>query len=376
MRNIGLDLGNNRICYCEVREGQVVERRTVRRLEDLLEQLGPGTPSACVVFEAGRDAWRTHALLKRWGHEPLMVDTTRVRQLGVGLHGRKTDPIDAETLARAQEVGRVPLAHVLSPDRQELRFELGVRRALVESRAHMIVTARELARARGDRLPPCTPEAFVRTASKAAIDTTTAALLKPLLDLIVQLDAQIVTVEDKLAQRCAREPVVARLATARGVGLIVAATFVSVIDEAGRFHHAHQVQAYLGLVPCENSSGDRRRLGSITKQGNAYARAMLVQAAWCILRCRDKTDPLVLWGQAIAERRGKRIAVVAVARRLAGVLWAMWRNNTVYRPVALNLASAVGVAAAADALKLRAEALRHAARKIRRNNVPSKVLSH
>jgi transposase len=94
-----------------------------------------------------------------------------------------------------------------------------------------------------------------------------------------------------------------------------------VIDEAGRFGDAHSVQAYLGLVPCEDSSGGRRRLGSITKQGNSYARAMLVQAAWSVLRCGDESDPLVRWGHAVGERRGKRIAVIALARRLAGVLW-------------------------------------------------------
>lgn len=114
------------------------------------------------------------------------------------------------------------------------------------------------------------------------------------------------------------------------VGLIVAAAFVSVIDEAARFRSAHQVEAYLGLVPGEDSSGGRRKIGSITKQGNAYPRSMLLQAAWCVLRSRDVQDPLQLWGKAVAKRRGNRIGAVAVARRLTGVLWAMWRDGTVY----------------------------------------------
>lgn len=378
MRKIALDMGSKKISYCEVRDGHVVDRVTVGRLGDLRERLGPGTPVACVAFEAGRDAWHTHAVLTHWGHEPLMVDTTRVKQLGIGEHGKKTDRIDAETLARALEVGRIPVAHVLSPARQELRFELGVRRALVESRAQLITTVREVARARGHRIDSCTAESFVRTARATTLDPQTATLVEPLLDLIEPLDAQILDVEGRLSDRCAQEPVITRLATAPGVALVVACCFVATVDEAGRFRNAHQLQAYLGLVPCENSSGGKRRLGSITKKGNSYARAMLVQAAWCILRRQDDGDPLVRWGQAVAARRGKRIAAVALARRLAGVLWAMWRKDRVYRPSALNLASALGVDAHADALKLRAELLRRAARKLRRPHphTPTEVATH
>ena len=111
---------------------------------------------------------------------------------------------------------------------------------------------------------------------------------------------------------------------------IVAATFVSVIDDARRFKNAHAVGAYLGLVPSETTSGgpDKRRLGSITKQGNRMARAMLIQSAWTILRLRDTSDPLKRWAEGVAKARNKRIAVVALARKLAGVLWAMWRDGT------------------------------------------------
>lgn len=366
MRSVALDLGSNRICYCEVREGKVVDRATVRRLSQLEERLGPDASPANVAFEAGRDAWSTQTQLLRWGKQPWMVDTTRVRQLGVGQHGKKTDAVDAETLARAMDRGGVPLAHVLSAERQELRFRLSVRRALVESRAQLVVTTRELARAQGDRLPACAVEAFVDRLRTETLGDSTRAHIAPMLRLIEQLDKEIVRVEAELAQQCKREPVIERLATAPGVGLVVAAAFVSVVDDAQRFRHAHQLQAYLGLVPSENSSGDRRRLGHITKHGNSYARAMLVQAAWCILRCRDVDDPLVRWGRAVAERRGKVIAAVAVARRLVGVLWSMWRHDTIYAPDKLGLASARGTEAHATTLAARAKALRAAARKLHR----------
>jgi hypothetical protein len=100
---------------------------------------------------------------------------------------------------------------------------------------------------------------------------------------------------------------------------------------------------------------------------------MLVQAAWTILR-RKAEDPLVLWGRAITERRGKRIAVVAVARRLAGILWAMWRDGTVYEAERLGFASAAGLKRQAQGIEFQAEALTRAAKKIaRRKRVARKT---
>jgi hypothetical protein len=137
-----------------------------------------------------------------------------------------------------------------------------------------------------------------------------------------------------------------------------------VVDDAKRFRRAHQVEAYLGLVPSEHTSV-QRRLGSITKQGNSYLRALLVQAAWCILRSRGQ-DPLALWAKAIAQRRGKRIAVVALARRLAGVLWAMWRDGTVYDTQRLVHAAVRGLQQQVQTLGQQQRALERAARKNRR----------
>jgi Transposase IS116/IS110/IS902 family len=92
----------------------------------------------------------------------------------------------------------------------------------------------------------------------------------------------------------------------------------------------HLLESYLGLVPRESSTGDKRRLGSISKAVNCYLRALLVETAWSIFKRVDANDPLRKWAEALAKRRGNRIAVIALARRLAGVLWAMWRAGTYY----------------------------------------------
>jgi hypothetical protein len=146
-----------------------------------------------------------------------------------------------------------------------------------------------------------------------------------------------------------------------------------VIDEARRFKNAHQVESYLGLVPSEDTTGGRQRLGRITKAGNPYLRALLVQAAWSVMRQRNPNDPLKQWGEAIVARRGKHIAAVAVARRLAGVLWAMWRKDTVYDAALVGRAGARGLDAQAQSVATRAHAMDRAAKKLarRRAKLPS-----
>lgn len=365
MRNVALDLGARKIALCEVANEQVVTRATASSLSGLKEIIGPATAPARVLFEAGRGAWPVNAQLIAWGHQPLMLDTTRAKQIGIGQHGRKTDRIDAEVLARALEYGRVPLAHVLSEHRQELRFHLGVRRTLVETRAVHVAMVREIVRARGSMISSCSTETFAVKVESEPLDEESRNLIDPLLKVISELDTQIAVAEEKLEQLSSKEPVIRLLQTAPGVARIVAAAFVSVIDDAGRFKRAHQVEAYLGLVPSEDSSGGRRRVGSITKQGNGYARAMLVQAAWSILRPAKSEDPLHQWASAIAKRRGARIAVIALARRLVGVLWSMWRHDTAYEPARLAAATGRGLMHQAQSTEYRAEALLRAAKKLR-----------
>ncbi|WP_437972283.1 IS110 family transposase [Sorangium sp. So ce260] len=369
MRSVALDLGVNEISFCEVAGGAVVLRRTVRSLDSLQDVLGPSSSPARVALEACREAWAVHDKLRDWGHDVLVVDTTRVRQLGVGQHGRKNDRLDAEALARAVERGGVPLAHVLSPHRRAIRHQLAVRRALVETRAQYVTTVRGILRACGHKLATCMTEDFLARLSEAALPAETRQLVGPLVTALEVLNPQIALVDAALEQLCAHEPVIARLTTAPGVGLVVAAAFVSVVDEAKRFRHAHQLASYLGLVPLEDTTGgrDKRRLGAITKQGNAYVRMLLTQAAHTILRHKNKSDdPLRRWADAIAERRGRHIAVVALARRLSGVLWAMWRDGTLYDAQSAAAASAKGLRMQAQSVEQQAQAVKRAAVKARR----------
>lgn len=365
MRSVALDLGAQKISYCEVTRGKVVDRCTVSKLDELVARLGKGTPRACIAIEACREAWHVHDVLVSWGHEVQLVDTTRVKQLGIGAHRRKTDRIDAEVLAHAVERGAIPKAHLLSVDRRELRTKINVRAALVSTRSQFVTQVRGILRTAGTPVPSCAAEDFLALLSRASLPGEVRSTIEPLRLALATLGEQIVVVEAELRARCAKDVEMQRLATAPAVNVIVAASFVSVIDDAKRFHNAHQVAAYLGLVPSEDSSGERRRQGGITKHGNPYLRAMLVQAGWLIQRSKDTKDPLVRWAHAVAKRRGKKIAAIAVARRLACILWAMWRRATTYDPKMLAAESASGLHRHAQDVELQAVALERAAKKLR-----------
>jgi len=361
MRKVALDLGVRKTSYCEVQDGQVILRETVSSVSSLESLLGPEQPSAQVAIEACREAWHVHDLLSSWGNHVVLVDTTRSRRLGIGQHGRKTDRIDAEVLALALERGGIPAAHVLSPHRRELRRWLSVRRALVESRAQLITTARGLAREQGVTLPRCAAPHFAGHARKRGQGEL--RVIAPLLTLLETANSELEIVEAKLAELCATEPVVELLMTTPGVGPTIAASFVSVVDDAKRFRSPHHVESYVGLVPTEDSSGGQRRLGAITKKGNSYLRSLLVQGAWAILRGTDRQDPLRLWADAVAARRGKKIAVIALARRLVGVLWAMWRDSKPYNPAVLASASSRGTHDSARTLDAQSQTMASVARK-------------
>ena len=111
------------------------------------------------------------------------------------------------------------------------------------------------------------------------------------------------------------------------------AALVTTIGDVQRFPHPHRLEASLGLVPRECSSGDTQRRGPITKAGSSRTRWLLIQAAVSILRRQPpEAEELRTWALHIAARRGKHVAVVALARRLAGILYALLRDGTVFTP--------------------------------------------
>jgi len=157
--------------------------------------------------------------------------------------------------------------------------------------------------------------------------------IAPLLAVMRLLNHQLAYSDQVIEEVTTHDLRVQHLRTVPSVGPVTAAAFVATIDDVRRFRRAHEVEAYLGLVPRELSSGESQRRGRITKAGNARMRWLLIQVAVSILRRRPpQGEALRAWALRIAARRGKHVAVVALARRLAGILYALLRDGSVFDP--------------------------------------------
>jgi transposase len=212
-----------------------------------------------------------------------------------------------------------------------------VRDTLVRTRAKCMSLIGAPARREGCRIPTGYPEGFVARVEKLELPEPLVLEVTPLLLAVMKtLNEQIKEADRKLAQIVQEDAVGNRLCSVPGVGPVTAVTYVATLDEVSRFGDAKQVRAYLGLVPKEDSSGEKRRRGESTKAGNSRARWVLVEAAWVLLRTKKpETEALRRWALGITQRRGRRIAAVALARRLGGILYALWRDGTRFDPEAV-----------------------------------------
>jgi len=184
------------------------------------------------------------------------------------------------------------------------------------------------------------PGNFIHRVDAMVLPGQLRSLIAPRLAVMLPVNRQLAYSDEVIEHLAAHDPRIQRLRTVPSIGPVTAAAFLATLDDAHRFHHAHEGAAYLALVPRQFSSGDTQRRGPITKAGPGRARWLLIQAALSILRRRPpEAETLRTWALRIATRRGKHVAVVALARRLAGILYALLRDGTVYppRPAAATL---------------------------------------
>jgi transposase len=320
-------------------EGSVAEQRIVTSRERFTAVFGNRAPGR-ILLEASTESEWVAQCLEGLGHEVIVADPNYAPMYATRSRRVKTDKRDARTLAEALRSGAYRPAHRVSAARRHVRAELAVREALVRTRTRYIAIAKAFVRREGLRVPSSESHLVAQRVATLEVPPLLEAELDPLFAVLEPLNAQIKCADRRITAFEQADPIVALLATAPSVGPLTASAVVATIDDVTRFSSAHQFEAFLGLVPGERSSGEKRRVGRITKAGNSRARYLLVEAGWRILRSKSpETAALRAWALKIAVRRGNRIAVVALARRLAGILYAMWRDNTAYTATKVRMPS-------------------------------------
>ena len=330
MDHVAIDLGSKKSQIC-VRNagGEILEEKRWETWD--LKRYLEGRPKSRVIVETCAEAFRVAEAARELGHETRIVSATLVRTLGVGARRTKTDQRDARVLSEVSCRVDLPTVHIPKAGSRERKTLCGMRDSLVGARTKVINTVRGWLRGQGHRLGKGSRVTFserVRAVCVADLPDYVERQLR----VIEALTKEIDEADKEVEAHAEGDVICARLMTVPGIGPLTSLRYVATIDDIGRFANAHQVEAYLGLVPGESSSSERQQRLSITKAGPPALRWVLVQAAWALrTRCRQPSAvPLQLWAHQIELRRGKRTATVALARKLAGLLYALWRDGTEY----------------------------------------------
>lgn len=318
-------------------DGQVVrEQRVVTGATRLVAGFSGHGPMRILV-ETGTESEWVAQVLEAAGHEVIVADPNYAPMYGELRRKVKTDRRDVAALAEANRRGWYRATPRVSAAQRALRQQLRSRRRLVQMRAGTIALLRSLLRQSGYRLASSSSERVLHHLARLDLPADLAETLAPLGRIVSTLTTEIAALEARLQRQADADPIVPRLQTVPGVGPVVALTFRAFVDDVARFSSAGQVSAAIGLVPREDSSAERRHRGHITKAGPRELRSLLVQAAWACWRSH-RSATLRAWVERLASRRGKRIAVVALARRLSRILYALWRDQSVFHAATLAAA--------------------------------------
>jgi transposase len=281
-------------------------------------------------------------LLEQLGVKVVVANPNRVRLIAESR--KKADRVDARLLAELLRLGALPEVHRPSPQARQGRIELSVRRQLVRQRSALVNQARGLLRGWGVQLPAryfARRGAWQSLAQQNQLPDYVGVLLRTLQPVYEKLSAAIREVESRLQQQGGQQEAVQRLMSLPGVGPLSALTLVAAVDEVARFERAKQLTSYCGIVPTVRCSGEREQQGPITRQGRSEVRAVWIQAAHALVRSRQPAArPLQRWFHRVAYRRGKRTALVALARKMLSVAFYLLRDGTSYNPLRLRRAAA------------------------------------
>lgn len=334
---VGIDLAKDVFqVSISTRGGQVTARRRLnrRRFALFVESLAPTTT---VVMEACSMA---HYWGRRCAARGATVRLLPAQYVQPYVRRDKTDRADADALLEAHRCAAIHSVAVKTAEQQTLQGLHRVRQQWQTTRTARLNLLRALLMEQGHVFPV---GAITVQRRITALLADPAAALSPLLrtmlsaglDEIHVLETNVARIDRELAQLARQHPIAQRLQQIPGVGVITATALVGSVGHIHSFRRGRQFASWLGLTPRESSSGQRRSLGHISKRGDVYLRCLLVHGARAVLRVAElrvaqddgRATGFHRWAAATAQRCGRNRAAVAVANKLARIIWAMWTRD-------------------------------------------------
>jgi transposase len=328
---LGIDFHKNHCMLCGIdKDGKDVLAPTKIKTSLLVTYLS-NRKGWKVGIEASGGVNHVVEVLKAQGHEVIIINPNQFRGIGIG--GKKTDERDARALANGLRMGFVPEVYHRSRQARELKSLLTSREHIVQARVDAINHVRGTLREYGLSMPQGA-EAFYAEARGKIEQLTNTQIRETLLlvfENIHRFRQQEKTIEEQMAIATANNVEIARLQTMPGVGPMTALAMLAVIDNIDRFENSKEFGSYLGLVPSVTASANKRMMGSITRSGSEMLRRYLIHGARAWMRYDAGSDPNRRWAEEIKRRRGMNKAVVALAHRMARMLYAMMKTQSVYK---------------------------------------------
>src|SRR6516165_2349784 len=327
---IGLDIHQKRIAICVLSEtGQIIRRAQVRTIDEMMRILEALPDRFEVCYEASCGYGHYHDLLDPIAARVTVAHPGRLRLIFRSKD--KNDRKDAERLAKLLYLGEVPAVHVPSADVRTWRELITCRSRVIAKRTRAKNSVRSLLRCAGV-VPPTRPRLWTKGGMewlrRLELPTASQRLRRDLLlEEVEALTSQSRRIEQQLNHQAGRSPAVAVLRTIPGVGVRTAEAVAAFVDDPHRFRGAKAVGRYFGLVPSQDQSGDRNRLGHITREGPAVVGQLVAEATWQALR-RSPTVRAYFERVGRGDPQRKKIALVATAHYLVRVMWALLKRGT------------------------------------------------
>ena len=335
---VGLDVSLEETSICVMdRDGRILQRGVSATEPEAIAAYVRRHASEAdrIVLETGQlSIWLTRELVAL-GLPVVCVDA-RLAHKALSGRRNKSDRHDAEGLAHLARTGWYNEVQIKSRTSDERRTLLGARDRTIRVRKDLEGHIRGVLKIFGIKLGKIAPGkeriGFRQRVHEVIDDDPT---IKPALNPLLTVHAVTCKEEERLdaliRKRAKNNKTIQLLMTAPGVGAIVASAFVAVIDDPNRFTRSSQAGAYVGLTPRRFQSGEVDYSGRISKWGDPMLRAYLYEAALTLLTRGTRFSPLKSWGLRLQQQKGFRKAAVAVARKLATILFSMWRDNTEFR---------------------------------------------